>query len=66
MSLSLNHVFKIRPISQEINSCKKKTSLLRKLQAQTLADKAPPMGIIHPLSKIAVTFALWDLESPKK
>ena len=33
-----------------------KTSLLRRLQAQTLPDEAPPMGKIHPFSKIAVTF----------
>ena len=33
-----------------------KTSLLRRLQAQTLPDEAPPMDKIHPFSKIAVTF----------
>ena len=33
-----------------------KKSLLRRLQEQTLPDEAPPMGKIHPLSKIAVTF----------
>ena len=32
------------------------TSLLRRLKAQTLADEAPPIGKIHPFSKIAVTF----------
>ena len=32
------------------------TSLLRKLQAQTLPDEAPPVGKVHPFSKIAVTF----------
>ena len=32
-----------------------KTSLLRRLQAQTLPDAAPPTGKIHPFSKIAVT-----------
>ena len=32
-----------------------KTSLLRRLQEQTLPDEAPPMGKIHPFSKIAVT-----------
>ena len=48
------------------------TSLLRRLQAQTLPDEAPPLGKIHPFSKIAVTFgpiqqfyALQDLESLK-
>ena len=30
------------------------TSLLRRLQAQTLTDAAPPVGKIHPFSKIAV------------
>ena len=50
-----------------------KTSLLRKLQTQTHPDEAPPMGKIHPFSKIAVTFepvmrfgCLWDLEFPEK
>ena len=33
-----------------------KTSLLRRLQEQTLPDEAPPMGKIHPFSKITVTF----------
>ena len=33
--------------------CYKKTSLLRRLQAQTLPDDAPPIGKIHPF---AVTF----------
>ena len=32
------------------------TSLLCRLQAQTLPDEAPPVGKIHPFSKIAVTF----------
>ena len=33
----------------------KKTSLLRRLQAQTLPNDAPPTGKIHPFSKMAVT-----------
>ena len=33
-----------------------KTSLLRRLQTQTLSDEAPPVGKIHPFSKMAVTF----------
>ena len=33
-----------------------KTSLLRRLQAQTLPDEAPPVGKTQPFSKIAVTF----------
>ena len=32
------------------------TSLLRRLQAQTLPDEAPPIGKIHPFSKMAITF----------
>ena len=31
----------------------KKTSLLRRLQAQTLPNEAPLIGIIHPFSKMA-------------
>ena len=33
-----------------------KTSLLRRLQAQTLPDATPPIGKIHTFSKMAVTF----------
>ena len=33
-----------------------KTSLLRRLQAQTLPDATPPIGKIHPFSKMAITF----------
>ena len=32
-----------------------KTSLLRRLQAQTLPDDTPPIGKIHPFSKLAIT-----------
>ena len=32
------------------------TSLLRRLQAQTLPDEAPPAAKIYPFSKIVVTF----------
>ena len=32
------------------------TSLLRRLQAQTLSDEAPPIGKIHPFSKTAIPF----------
>ena len=32
------------------------TWLLRRLQAQTVPDAAPPRGKIHPFSKIAVNF----------
>ena len=32
------------------------TSLLRRLQAQTLPDEAPPVGKIYLFSKIAGTF----------
>ena len=31
-------------------------SLLRRLQAQTLPDEAPPMGKMNQFSKMAVTF----------
>ena len=44
-----------------------KTSLLRRLQAQTLPEATPPIGQIHPFSKMAVTFeplkGCRDLES---
>ena len=33
-----------------------KTSLLRRLQTQTLPDEAPPIGKIHRFSKMTVTF----------
>ena len=33
-----------------------KTSLLSRLQEQSLPDEAPPIGKIHPFSKMAVTF----------
>ena len=32
------------------------TSLLRRLQAQTLTDEAPPIGKIQPFSKMTITF----------
>ena len=32
------------------------TSVLRRLQAQTLSDATPSMGKIHLFSKIAITF----------
>jgi hypothetical protein len=32
------------------------TSLLRRLQAQTLQDTTPPVGKIHPFGKIPITF----------
>ena len=51
----------------------KKTSMLRRLKAQTFPDEAPPLGKIHPFRKIAVFLdqysdfdALQDLESLKK
>ena len=31
-------------------------SVLRRLQVQTLPDEAPPIGKIHPFSKMAITF----------
>ena len=46
------------------------TSLLRRLQAQTLPNATQPIGKINPFSKIAVTLepdldSLQDFESPK-
>ena len=32
------------------------TNLLHRLQAQTLPDATPPIGKIHPFSKMAITF----------
>ena len=50
-----------------------KTSLLRRLQTQTLPNEAPSIGKTHPFSKIAVTFepvmpfgCPSGLESPEK
>ena len=34
----------------------RQTSLLHRLQAQTLPDAIPPIGQIHPFSKMVVTF----------
>ena len=34
----------------------RKTSMLRRLQAETLPDEAPPIGKINPFSKRAITF----------
>ena len=34
----------------------KKTSLLRRLQAQTLPNATPAIGKISPVSKITITF----------
>ena len=55
-----------------LNQTMFKTSLLRRVQTQTLPDATPPIGKTHPFSKIAITFepvmrlgALGDLESPK-
>ena len=39
-----------------INRENVRTSLLRRLQAQTLPDANPPIGEIHPFSNIAVVF----------
>ena len=45
-----------KPCSEQKMDLLIETSLLRRLQEQTLPDEAPPMGKIHPFSKIAVTF----------
>ena len=34
------------------------TSLLRRLQAQTLPDATPPIGNIYPFTKMTITFEL--------
>ena len=39
-----------------LNMILNETSLLRRLQAQTLPDATPPRGQIHPFSKMAITF----------
>ena len=39
-----------------LNMILNETSLLRRLQAQTLSDATPPRGQIHPFSKMAITF----------
>ena len=39
-------------VVETFNRCNLKTSLLRRLQAQTLPDEAPTIGKIHPFSKI--------------
>ena len=46
-------VFVEQPLALAVSS---KASLLRMLQTQTLPDDTPPVGKIHPFSKIAVTF----------
>ena len=46
-----NNMFVLR-----FEKVKKETSLLRRLQAQTLHNEAPPIGKIHQFSKIAITF----------
>ena len=39
-----------------IITIEEETSLLRRLQAQTLPDATPPIGKIYPFSKMTVTF----------
>jgi hypothetical protein len=46
------HPQKVRPVSLFTGE----TSLLRRLQAQTLPDATPPIVKIHPFSKFAITF----------
>ena len=45
-----------RDVGQDSNGEATKTSLLRRLQAHTLFDATPPLGEIHCIIKIAVTF----------
>ena len=41
-------------LNYEITPLVSKTSLLRRLQAQTLPDAASPIGKVHPFKKIAL------------
>ena len=41
---------------QKLKLVSSRTSLLRRLQAQTLPHATPPIGKIHPFSKIAIAF----------
>ena len=51
----LTHMQCIMGILME-NLKRRKTSLLSRLQAQTLPDASPPIGKIHPFSKITISF----------
>jgi hypothetical protein len=43
-------------LNKKISHGCSQTSLLRKLQAQTLPDATPPIGKIRPVSKMTITF----------
>ena len=54
--LQFDMIFKSIHVCQCRKTSLQKTSLLHRLQAQTLPDEAPPVGKIFLFSKIAVTF----------
>ena len=47
---------RLQAVNCELFGERRKKSLLRRLQAQTLPNEAPPVGKIYLISKIAVTF----------
>ena len=51
----LNSVFTKNVCTLIFSLPSEETSLLRRLQAQTLPNAASPIGKVHPFSKIAVT-----------
>ena len=61
---------KFRENTGDVKGKYRETSLLRRLQAQTLPDATPPTRKIRPLSRIAVTqrfnfYVLRNLKCPK-
>ena len=48
--------FSLTPPSPTCMRVKEETSLLRRLQAQTLPGATPPIGKIYPFTKIAIPF----------
>ena len=52
---NINTLYILYPCLKQHDSITK-TSLLSRLQAQTLPDATPPIGKIHPFSKMDVTF----------
>ena len=57
-SIITTYLIKLLSTKFRIISCSYliETSLLRRLQVQTLSYATPPIGIIHQISKIPVTF----------
>ena len=55
-TVQLKHYFTRKIMQYGICKLRRyETSLLRRLQMQTLPDEAPPIGKIHRFSKMAVT-----------